>query len=717
MALIDPFDDPNFTVNSQPQGQLIDPFDDPSFSLSKTPEATTNTAEVTKETATQPTEAGGMLGALGLDAKRVNEVGSSSLGGLNDQLVQEERQASAAAVGAKAPQSPTPFGTQVLSEFADQPQAKIVAFAKNRFPDMPIEEAVKRYGIVNNSIVFVDKDGHLYKEDEPGLAASIAGEALPIAGGVIGGVAGAAGGLGGALAGAGLGTSAGKLAKAGVANVVLGEDKDAAQLVGDASTGFLEGVAGEGAGRIIGKVGEKIINKRLNPENLIDDSEAIARQQSADALEIGKLSRAEATGDKEEILRERTLRGLEGSSPVYQASDEARAGSVTKAINEKLLDKIAPADYVSNAASAAREAAKKSISAAKKARADEAGPLYNSAYDEIVPEDAPILKNQYIQNKIASLKNDPLYAEELATTKPNSVGLLNLVKQSLGDEIETATGFQKKVLTGLQKRLVGTMDEVSPDYKAARATFADESSNVNPLEEGLIGKIANTKDTQLKTVARSLFDPAESDPRVLEKAIDEIHAQDPNALNAIVRNHLQAQFEGMRSSVMDNGTILGRAFAEKVMGTPKKRDILFTALKYNPEAKQNLAHMARVFPALAKGAAEGSPTATRQEIIKGMKGKNVYSGLRALSEPVNSLRNMLTNLETEKAKVAYKAMAEASLNPKYADEMAKIRKLSPQSKEGLTRLGALVSRIAQDMGEDSLEFNAPVEPQVKPIKQ
>lgn len=633
-----------------------------------------------------------------------------------------QHQQDAQSLGASLPKTPLSFGTQALAEFADQPHAKMAAYAKERFPDQPLDQSIKRYGVVNNKIVFVGDDGHLYLEDQPGIASAAVGKSLPIAGNVIGGIGGGlVGGIPGAIAGAAGGSALGELGRNAIAANVLGENKSASDIATGALTEGALGATSEAGGRALAKGLEigagKIAQKLDNPQNVIYSPDAVNNQQAADILNLGKLSEAEATGSKSAIEKERTLRGTLGGADKFEASDQARAPKVIQA-TQNFLDSIAPAENVPNAAEATRSAAQGAIGAAKAARAEEASPLYNAAYEQRLPEDAEILKNPVIQQTLSKIKNDPLYQTALATTPDNSIGMLNNVKQALGDQIDSAQrageGYRAKLLKTVQNQLLDAMDTASPEYAQARKAFADNSANVNPLEQGLIGKVANTKDIQLKSVAKTLFDPAQSDPRVLEKAVDAIHEQSPEALNAIIRNHLQSQFANMKAATSDNGNTLARAFANNVIGTPQKKQLLYTALKYNPEAQKNLTYIAQVFPLLGKAAAEGSPTANRLGILESLKGQNVYSAGRALLSPMQTLKGIFTVAEQSANKNAYAAATEAVLNPKFTSEMQAIRKLPPGSKESASALTNLLTRIMQTDVASKISFNPDEKPQIAP---
>lgn len=63
-----------------------------------------------------------------------------------------------------------------------------------------------------------------------------------------------------------------------------------------------------------------------------------------------------------------------------------------------------------------------------------------------------------------------------------SIQGLDYVKRALDDKISKATGNEKRILTGIKEKLVGLLDEISPDYAAARKTYAAMSKPVNSMD-------------------------------------------------------------------------------------------------------------------------------------------------------------------------------------------------------------------------------------------
>jgi hypothetical protein len=660
---------------------------------------------------------------------------------------EQERMQNAQAAGAGVPKEPTKFSALALSEFADQPQAKIVAFAQSRFPNMPLDQAVKRYGVINNHIVYVGDDGQMYAEDQPGVIPSLVGHSPTIAGNIIGGAAGAAGGVPLAFAGAGIGSAGGELVRNTIANYALGENKSAGDIAlgaaGEGVFGALNQGVGEIAGRALpavaragGDIYSKIVSKftgkpYINPESAIA-TDAASFQTDAHKLGLN-VSKAEATANKADIEQEKTLRGLPGSAEKFGEADQIRNPKIRNAI-DSFLDTIAPAENTPQAASSVRNASKNAISDADKARQDISEPFYKAAEASGAQVDVkPIV--DYINDQLKTAKGDRAAAlnKTLTLLKPanapdakdfdTTVAGLHSTKLSIDEMINGAGDSSlgrttKQNLVNIKNQLVDQLATASPEYELGRSTFSKESAPYNQLKDSVIGKIADTKDTQLKTIATTLFDPKESDPRVLLQAKSVIQKQSPDAWNAITRSYLQSQFEGMKDAVQ-NGASFGKAFASKVMGTSKQREMLMTALSDNPEALENFKLIARVMPRLGIAGDVGSPTATRlmalakDSAFGGLAGGIAgYVGSGEEGAKTGALTGLVlghagakvyqklsyTILKNQKA-----SLAEAVLNPRYAPEMAVIRKLNPNSQQAVSALTNLLTKIGEQ--ETSKQFD------------
>jgi len=129
-------------------------------------------------------------------------------------------------------------------------------------------------------------------------------------------------------------------------------------------------------------------------------------------------------------------------------------------------------------------------------RATTANKLYGEAMDQGIDQSAitPNLKGQVTQlmqrpSMIAAMKSARLQAAEDGIKLNDNTSLqgLDYAKKALDDQISAAkrAGLdnQVRLLMGTKTKLEGVMNNLSPAYAEARATFAEMSKPINQMEE------------------------------------------------------------------------------------------------------------------------------------------------------------------------------------------------------------------------------------------
>jgi hypothetical protein len=91
-----------------------------------------------------------------------------------------------------------------------------------------------------------------------------------------------------------------------------------------------------------------------------------------------------------------------------------------------------------------------------------------------------------------------------------SVAGLDYVRRALADQVAGSNGNERRILEGIMTRLTGVMDQVSPDLRAARETFAGMSRPINQMDvaQDLVQRSVNplSGNLQPQAFARSLND-------------------------------------------------------------------------------------------------------------------------------------------------------------------------------------------------------------------
>jgi hypothetical protein len=91
-----------------------------------------------------------------------------------------------------------------------------------------------------------------------------------------------------------------------------------------------------------------------------------------------------------------------------------------------------------------------------------------------------------------------------------SVKGLDYMKRALDDRIAKADGNERRILMGIKEKLVGLLDEASPEYAQARSTYAQMSRPINQMDvaQSIADKSVNklTGNLQPAAYARALSD-------------------------------------------------------------------------------------------------------------------------------------------------------------------------------------------------------------------
>lgn len=603
--------------------------------------------------------------------------------------------------------------TAAVASFADDPRVQIGYFASKRFPDLPPEEAIKRYKVVDGDIAYQGDDGRYYSET-PGMIRSLASgasKAIPMTAGGVTAVGTAPLWLAGP-AGAALSTELTALAAGGGEAVRQGIGKE---MLGD------EGSFGEIGKEMAFSVGGDVVGGLATKGLARGAARDLAKMDPSDVATLQSLSKkygidltpAEMTNIPSLKARQKALGNLTESADTMQDFYIRRAGQVDDAVGSQLRS-ISPVDSADEAGLMARRASEGAIKGARKARSDAARPLYEFVNDPntVVPDQnfSSISADTFISKEIQKVKKDDLAG--MGGYADNSLPVLDQVKKNLDDQIEAATrsGERNKARLLKQKRdkLLEVTDKTFPDYPLARAAFAGDSPAVDELEGGVVGIIAKLKDAKAKDAASALFNPSRSGPRQVAIAKQAIGKTDPEAWQALKRAYLEDLWQkSSKESMSTQGLNRGGKFRAALFGDKKQDIILKTML--DPDEYKSLSDLSRVLEASGRVKAVGSDTAWNQELMRMERDQSrpllakIARKLRVTSWP-----SMVDEWATERALRGNAAqMAHVITSPDALSALKELRRLPPSSARAavlttyLLGIGGRVGASLRDGESDS----------------
>jgi len=379
-----------------------------------------------------------------------------------------------------------------------------------------------------------------------------------------------------------------------------------------------------------------------------------------------------------------------------------------------LLDIIAAPTAPSTAPGKARTAAGNIISSAKLIRAESSSPIYKQAFRRQRQGKNPLINTSKLQLKIEKMSTQFDAEGEISKNLNIVLGKISRadgdlsklhngkmeIDQMIESRPDTPVGsITKRYLADVQRDLVEELTAQSPSYRAARDEFRKNSPLVDEVRAGVFGRIADVQDKDLKRVSGIIFDASESNPEITINAIRTLKGVEGGSEIAagLLRTEIEKRLGRMKSELSDLSTTGGRKvenvpanLLNTLFGNAKERRMLMGGLKeLNPKAAANAAWLEKSLTSASSGRPGGSQTGIRNVITGQLRG--VSLGIRNFfRQPIDTLVGI-----GEEAEFSRKASAlgEALYNPDWAPDMARIRKLNPNSPNAQSQFEKLLTKI------------------------
>ncbi len=591
----------------------------------------------------------------------------------------------------------------------EDPQAKLQFFASRRFPDMPIEESIKRYGYIDGDAVYLDDSGGLRRENEgdamiPGnVAAWMGANALPIIGGTVGGVVGGAPGA--ALFGA-----AGK-AYTKLAGQALGDRQSA---LGNAA-----GLAGEAAMQGIGWKAGDMFAKAVWEGRVARDA---GKFQRADALalvdkakEFGiSLTPAEAS-DLGSLINQQARLGMDfdEAGDIMRQFLKNRARQVDEAVTG-YIGKPPPAATVG---SYARDVGKQAVNDVKAARTAATKTNYRiiEKANPVIPDSelTALDSDRLIKTYIDRALNDPELG--LQGEARNSYRVLDQAQKMMRDSAEesarSGSNFRAGNIGGGRQKIISALERVAPGYRDAGATFARQSKPVEEVAASLEGTLANIKDTGLKNAADSIFKGQNVGPREVASVRRQFVSQGKEKeWNDVLNHWLRKNWEGPATKDVQAGANLsaGANFRNSVFGTKNQKQIMREAM--GPDRYATFEKLMDVLEATGRVSRGQSMTEPAQRAAKAEMGE--AAPLLDKARGVVGLGGFRDWWIDQKVKDWRTTLAKAITSPDGVLELEKLRKLKgldPGSKNAVSIVTTALTKAGVYVPANLLEVGQPAD--------
>lgn len=217
-----------------------------------------------------------------------------------------------------------------------------------------------------------------------------------------------------------------------------------------------------------------------------------------------------------------------------------------------------------------------------------------------------------------------------------------------------------KPIPGMQDRVLAAMN-----------TFS-KSKPITQINNTPIGKIAAMDDIQIKNISKTIFDPSQTDTKVLRQLRDKISKENPEAWRGIVRNEMERR--------LDNTNSGGSSFYSKVLKSDRAFNQFIVATEKIPGATQKLIDMRTTFknlinpisPATSSRLAKSSLDVPRSTYEAATKAISNFTGGKYDKAAISLITSNKWDKELAKIKAVKSPVERGQL---YANLLAKVTTL------------------------------------------
>jgi len=456
-------------------------------------------------------------------------------------------------------------------------------------------------------------------------------------------------------------------------------------------------------------------------ESIAPTKEAQQQLERATGVDV-PLFQAQQTQIPSELLKQRVLPQLDAGARTAAQALETQNKAAFDATSE-LVDAIAPKGTIVNASKRFRTAANNALIKAVEFRSDSVGPLYKEAFKSAKTSGQSVNLSpvtDFIQTQLKGLVDDDPAAialksfskrlkgkERIVKTKgalgadsifragtketisePLTLQQLQSAKRTVdakidsmgsGVKLNSAQKNAKRLLVQAEKKYMEQIGKVNPQFAIANQEFARLSGPIAELQDSILGQVSKVKDTQLKNIAQTIFDPKAglTDPLSIRNAKKVIDAVDPEAWDQLLRVEMNRRIGGLEQLIEEIpgdfvGNIPGQ-LRRTLFGNPQQRKALMSGM--NEEQKTNFKFLETVLKRASIGRAAGSPTAAFGQAIEKLKG--VSAVIRdAIFRPLSTLQQTGERGVFDRN---VSRLAEVMFDPKFKPQLNKLKKLNPDS--------------------------------------
>jgi hypothetical protein len=285
---------------------------------------------------------------------------------------------------------------------------------------------------------------------------------------------------------------------------------------------------------------------------------------------------------------------------------------------------------------------------------------------------------------------------------------LDYVKRGLDDVVETLMRKGKRqeaaALIGRKNEFIEKLDGLSDQkWKTARDRYRElTKSNVEPLEKGIVGVLAQIKDPLASRAAVRIFSDPNVTPQAINLAKAALEKQNPEAYAGLVRQYLATRWNQALKTTQ-GGDVINPAgkFRQAVYGTPGDKEKMRAMLPAGAgSAFDDLMLAMEKLSRTPLGASRvaGSNTFRDQELNASLKGQGAIV-FRWLTSP----RKSVQDAAEERAKnQSIEAITEALLDPAKRSQLRQVARMQPSTRQAILIGSILSGQVAADIAPEEM---------------
>jgi hypothetical protein len=645
------------------------------------------------------------------------------------------------------PERGASMATIARASLAPDTADQIRRFAAARFPSLPVDEAVKRYGVDRDgNIIFADPvTGQLVREvPTMGRGAGVsdtfmragyqvasgAGPAIPaVAAGVVGA---AMGPTGMSIPAAGVAAGGADLARQAIDRYFAGEDPTNLNYWNAAGQAGMN-AAGQGAGVLLNKMLQRN-PLGVQPYDRLKARDPAEQQRWRELYDEAQrrgvdLSVGEASNLRSIRAQERALRTFPETTDKFDDFIRNRNTNQVPAAVRSELDRIAPARNVAEGADMLRQGADDVLSGMVKKRTAAASPHYQAAFGSgVEPDISPVLQD--IESRLAkvgeatptgrglrAMLNALTQEERVVDAAGNEIvrrvplrnyEVLHSVKEQFDDIVSGAFDVQQtsaakraaRDLAGVKAELADVLKSAHPGYAQGAQVYASMSAPIQDARNGALKALLDKEGPASIRYAEALFDAAKDIPPTEIHKIRQLYtaAGKQDEWLAGVRSFLADRLDTALqiNASGEPGGVPGK-FVKSVWGTGNQQEILKAALG-DQQLVTSFGKLMDVLTAAARSLPEGSPTAAnlaaQQAMMQPGKAARFIGKATSPGTLLSLGDDVVEGLAALRRPGQRIALADHLLSPEGMAQLRRMTLLSPTSQKAID----IASLILTDAG-------------------